>query len=96
MLSDAEQRRLAEIEASLRIDDPAFTRRFDTRWHAPRRWRLLALLAIPITVLATVIGVVQGSVAVAVVGLSATGAAAGLWFSHRACSRRHGGRGGRS
>jgi hypothetical protein len=88
MLSDAEQRRLAAIETTLRVDDPRFVRRFDRRWRAPRRWRLLALLAVPVTVLTTVIGLVQGSVLAAVIGLSATGAAAGLWFSHRATSGR--------
>ena len=83
MLSDAEQRRLAEIETSLRVDDPRFVRRFDKRWRAPRRLRLLALLALPVTMLTTLIGLALGSVVAAVVGLSATGAAFGLWFSHR-------------
>lgn len=83
MLSDAEQRRLAEIETSLRVGDPGFVRRFDARWRAPRRWRVRALLAVPVTVLMTTIGLASGSVAAAVLGLSATGAAFGVWFSHR-------------
>jgi hypothetical protein len=42
MLSDAEQRRLVEIETLLRRDDPAFVRRFDGRRRTPWRresWR---------------------------------------------------------
>jgi hypothetical protein len=84
MLSDAEQRRLAEIEALLRAADPVFVRRFEDRWRKPRRRRLLAMLAIPVTVLMTFIGLALGSVAVAVIGLSGTCAAAGVWFSYRA------------
>ena len=43
MLSDAEQRRLAEIETLLRVDDPDFVRRFDKRRLPPRRRSILAL-----------------------------------------------------
>jgi len=86
MLSDAEQRRLAEIEALLRAADPVFVRRFEDRWRSPRRLRLLAMLAIPVTVLMTFIGLAAGSVVAAVIGLSATVGAIGVWFSHRATS----------
>jgi hypothetical protein len=88
MLGDAEQSRLAAIETTLRVDDPLFVRRFDRQWRAPRRWRLLALLAVPGTVLTTVLGLALGNVVAAVAGVLATGAAAGLWFSHRATSGR--------
>jgi hypothetical protein len=83
MLSDAEQRRLAEIETLLRAADPVFVRRFEGRWRAPRRWLLVAMLAIPVTVLMTLIGLAVGSFVAAVMGLSATCAALGVWFSHR-------------
>jgi hypothetical protein len=83
MLSDAEQRRLAEMESLLRAADPVFVRRFEERWRAPHRWRLVAMLAIPVTVLMTFIGLALGSVVAAVIGLSATGVAFGLWLSHR-------------
>jgi L-lactate permease len=86
MLSDAEQRRLAEIESLLRAADPVFVRRFEDRWRARRRWRLLAMLAVPVAVLMTFIGLALGSVVAAVIGLSATVAAFGVWFSHRATS----------
>jgi len=39
MISDAERRRLDEIERLLRLQDPAFVRRFDQRTHTPRRSR---------------------------------------------------------
>jgi Protein of unknown function (DUF3040) len=46
MLSDAEQRRLTELELQLRTDDPAFVQRFDERQHR-HSWRgLAALLAL--------------------------------------------------
>jgi hypothetical protein len=88
VLGDAEQRRLAEIETLLRAADPDFVRRFEHRWRAPRRWRLLAMFAIPVTVLMTFVGLVVGSFVAAVIGLSATVAAFAVWFSHRATSGR--------
>jgi Protein of unknown function (DUF3040) len=86
MLSDAEQRRLAAIETLLRAADPDFVRRFEVRWRKPRRWRLLAMIAIPVTVLMMFIGLALGSVVAAIIGLSATCAAFGVWFSHRETS----------
>ncbi len=45
MLSDAEQRRLAQIELALWVEDPAFVRRFGTGGRQPgRRRRLIAWL----------------------------------------------------
>lgn len=86
MLCDAEQRRLAAIETLLRAGDPDFVRRFEARWRKPRRWRLLAMIAIPVTVLMTFIGLALGSVVAAIIGLSATCAAFAVWFSHRITS----------
>jgi len=83
MLSDAEQRRLAEMESLLRAADPVFVRRFEDRWRAARRWRLLALLAIPVTVSMMFIGLALGGIVAAVIGFLATGVAFGVWFSHR-------------
>jgi hypothetical protein len=88
VLGDAEQRRLAEMETLLRTADPDFVRRFEDRWRAPRRWRRLAMFAIPVTVLMTFIGLAVGSVIAAVIGLSATVAAFGMWFSHRTTRAR--------
>ena len=83
MFSEAEQRRLAEIEELLRAADPGFVRRFDARWHPPRRRRILALLAFVVAVVVTVAALAAGSVGTCVVGLSAMGAAAGGWLSCR-------------
>jgi Protein of unknown function (DUF3040) len=83
MFSEAEQRRLAEIETSLRFDDPAFVRRFDARWHTPRKVRILALVAFVLAVTGTVVALIVASVPAAVVGLCGMGAAAGVWLTHR-------------
>jgi Flp pilus assembly protein TadB len=84
-LSDSERRRLAEIESSLRDDDPDFVQRFEQRRLRRRRNRrnVAALLALGIAVIVTVVGLVRGSVGAAVVGLIAIGAAVGLWASRR-------------
>jgi hypothetical protein len=83
MLSDAEQRRLAQIETLLRADDPVFVRRFEEQWCQPRRWRRLAMVVIPLAVLVMLIGLAAGSVVAAVIGLLATCAAGCVWFAHR-------------
>jgi hypothetical protein len=72
MLSDAEHRRLAEIEALLHRDDPVFVRRFDPR--PPRRSRpsILVLLGLLTVVTVTVGGLALGGVVAAVVGLTVT------------------------
>jgi hypothetical protein len=65
MLSDGEQRRLAEIETLLRLDDPSFARRFDARLRANRRRRLLPLAAmITVAVIVAALAVVGGVLAV--------------------------------
>jgi hypothetical protein len=83
MLSDAEQRRLAEIETSLRADDPGFAERFDVQWRRPRRRRIRALCAMPLTMVVTFIALAAGSPLVATAGLVATIAALGLWIFSR-------------
>jgi small-conductance mechanosensitive channel len=81
MLSDSERRRLAEIESSLRADDPVFVQRFDAR---PRRRRaVVALLASIIAVTITLIALLRGNVAAALVGLAAAGLSVGLWATFR-------------
>lgn len=82
-MSDAEQRRLTQIESLLLATDPDFVHRFDDRGRKPRRWRLLTMLAIPVSVLMIVIGVAVGSVVTSVIGLTATGAALGAWLYYR-------------
>lgn len=83
-LSDAEQRRLVEIETSFRVDDPGFVQQFDARWNrtpAPRR--TVALLTIPLGAILTMAALVTGIVVAAVIGLCVVGTAAGFLVSHR-------------
>jgi hypothetical protein len=84
-LSDSERRRLAEIESSLRADDPGFVQRFEDRRLRRRRTqhRVLALLAIVVALIVTAVALVRGSVIVAVIGLVAIGATAGIWAAGR-------------
>ncbi len=84
-LSDAERRRLAEIESSLRANDPDFVHRFEQRRLRRRRNRrnVAALLAIGIAVIVIVVALARDNVTAAVVGLIAVGATAGLWASRR-------------
>ena len=45
MLSEAEQRKLSEIESHLKAEDPTFVQRFNDRGQRRPRWRgLVALL----------------------------------------------------
>ena len=86
MLSEAEQRKLSEIESQLRAEDPTFVQRFDDRGQ-PRlrpRWRgLVALLAVAVAVMVAGVGLVVGSVGTVVVAITAIGASAGMWVTHR-------------
>jgi Flp pilus assembly protein TadB len=86
MLSDADQRRLTEIELALRGDDPRFARRFDARanrW-SWRGWRgNAALFAVCLALVAVIVGLVVGSVVTVVVAVTVLGAAAGVWGTRR-------------
>jgi Protein of unknown function (DUF3040) len=72
MLSDTEHRRLAEIEALLRRDDPAFARRLDMRQPRRSRPRILVPLGLLTVVTVTVGGLALGGLVAAVVGLTVT------------------------
>jgi hypothetical protein len=84
-LSNGERRRLAEIESSLRADDPEFVHRFEQRRLRRRRNRrtVVALLAISVAVIVVVVALARGSIAAAVIGLVAVGASVGLWATRR-------------
>ena len=74
MISDADQRRLDEIERLLRLDDPALARRFDQQPHPPRpvlRTTILATLALLLTLVATSIAAALGGPIAALVAASA-------------------------
>jgi hypothetical protein len=83
MFSKAEQRRLAEIEALLRADDPAFVQQFDARYDVPQSRRILAFLGFVLAVMITAVAVIAGSIGLAVLGLCGMGAAACVRLSHR-------------
>ena len=85
MLSDAEQRRLTELELQLRTDDPAFAQRFDERQHRPRHnWRgPAALLALSFAVTVAGFGLVLGDVGTVIVGLTALVAGTTMWIRRR-------------
>jgi hypothetical protein len=84
-LSEGERRRLAEIESSLRANDPDFVQRFEQRRlrHRRNRRNLAALLALGIAVIVIVVALARDNVGAAVVGLIAVGATAGLWATRR-------------
>ncbi len=71
-LSDSERRRLAEIESSLRTDDPGFVRRLaEPRLRRRRRRRnAIAVLAIGVAAFVVAVALVRDIVALAVLGLA--------------------------
>jgi hypothetical protein len=83
MLSETEQRRLAEIEAQLRADDSAFVQLFDARRDASQSRRVLAFLGFLIAVVVTAVALIAGSVGVTVLGVCGMGTAASVWLLHR-------------
>lgn len=88
MISDAEQRRLAEIESALRRDDPAFVEQFNRRPLAPWKrcvWAILAVLVV--SALAWVLGgALTAVIVLSVIGIIAV--ALGLWRWRAHPSRR--------
>jgi hypothetical protein len=86
MLSEAERRRLTEIESQLGAEDPAFVQRFGDRAEPQlrSRWRgIVALVVVAIAVTVAGIGLVMGNVGIVVLALIGVGTSAGLWVSHR-------------
>ena len=81
MLSDAEQRRLTEIESQLRTEDPAFVQRFNQPQRRPHhRWlSLAALLALSVAVTVAGFGLVFGDVGTVIIGMTAIVAGTTMW-----------------
>jgi len=90
MLSDHEQRRLAEIEASLAGEDPSFAGRFrDSPSRRSAVWRRYAAVLTAIAgVCITVAGLASALVIVTVAGLILVGIAGGIWTWPQARRRR--------
>jgi L-alanine-DL-glutamate epimerase-like enolase superfamily enzyme len=82
MLNDAERRMLAEIESSLRAEDPRFVQRFSSRRRRPRQ-RGAVWMALIAAVTVALVALVAGSALGFVVGLVAAVATVGLYASHR-------------
>lgn len=83
MLSDAEQRRLTEIERGLRSEDPEFVERFGhvkqrnpRKWpgSSARGWLIAAALIMGLALL-------MASVAMVVIALSVAAVSAALWLT---------------
>jgi hypothetical protein len=83
MLSEAERRKLSEIESQLGAEDPAFVQRFDGRAKPQRSRGRVAVLIVAVATTVACIGLVVGSVGTVVVALTGIGAGAGLWVTHR-------------
>jgi hypothetical protein len=80
MLGEAEQRRLVEIEALLRADDPAFVKQFDARQNVTGTGRILSFAGILLAVTVTAVTLIAGNLAVAIPGLFGMVAATGIWL----------------
>jgi hypothetical protein len=92
MLSDAERRRLMEIEGRMRSDDPEFADRFShVLRRGPRTWRIMTtrrwLIA---ATLVMALAVLMASPAVALIASMVGGVTAGLWVRdyHRSADGR--------
>jgi hypothetical protein len=83
MLSDAEQRRLMEIERGLRSEDPEFADRFGhVMQRDPRKWRGMSARGWLIAaVLIMGLAVLMASVGMALIAVSVAGVSAGLWLT---------------
>jgi hypothetical protein len=86
MLSEAERRKLSEIESYLGAEDPAFVQRFDDRARpqlkSGRRGRV-ALIVVTVATTVACVGLAVGSVGSVLVALIGFGVGAGLWVMHR-------------
>jgi hypothetical protein len=84
MLSDADRKRLADIEVGLRSEDPDFVRRFDTRGRLGLRprWRGITGSVWVVAGAAIIaLGMVTGAIGMALIGLSVAGVGAVWWIS---------------
>ena len=82
MISESEQRRLAEIEMVLRRDDPAFVQHFDKRSLTPRRRHVWVILAILVVSAVAAVAAALGGAGMAVIVVTVVGSIAvpfGLW-----------------
>ncbi|GAA0814580.1 DUF3040 domain-containing protein [Spirilliplanes yamanashiensis] len=82
MMSDAERRRLSDIELRLREDDPAFARRLTGPAPSRRRWQdVVALLWLLAGAAAACIAGLSGNAGIVVAALGAFAVSAVLWLT---------------
>ena len=83
MLSDAEQRRLTEIERGLRSEDPEFADRFGHVMQSrPHKWgRMTARAWLIAAVLIMGLAVLTISLVIALIALSVAGVSAAIWIT---------------
>jgi hypothetical protein len=85
MLSDAEQRRLTEIELGLRSEDPEFVDRFGHVMQSrPHKWRGMTARAWLIAAgLIMGLAVLTISLGIALMAVSGAGVSAAIWLTGR-------------
>jgi hypothetical protein len=83
MLSDAEQRRLTEIERGLRSADPEFADRFEhVMQRHPHQWRgMTARFWLIAAALVMGLAVLTASLGVALIAVSVAGVSAVMWLT---------------
>jgi hypothetical protein len=83
MLSDAEQRRLTEIERGLQSEDPEFANRFGhVKQRGPQNWPgVTARGWLIAAALIMGLAVLTASLGTALIALSVAGVSAGLWLT---------------
>jgi hypothetical protein len=83
MLSEAEQRRLTEIERGLRSDDPEFASRFgDVVQSRPYRWcGMTARAWLIAAALIMGLAILTASLGVALIAVSVAGVSAAMWLT---------------
>ena len=93
MLSESDRRRLAEIEWSLRIDDPRWVYRFERRRQRSRQWRMAGLLALLGWGMVLIgLGLAYRQVGLTVLGSVVDAVVLAVWFANRRRGRTAGGR----
>jgi len=83
MLSDAEQRRLTEIERGLRSEDPEFADRFGHVMQSrPHKWRGMSARGWLIAAaLIMALAVLMASLGVALIAVGVAGVSAAMWLT---------------
>ncbi|MCE3553112.1 DUF3040 domain-containing protein [Pseudonocardia sp. RS11V-5] len=82
MLSDEDRRRLQDIEAAIRMEDPRFADRLAEGRAPARARRAVALVLVALGVLGLLAGMALLSGVMMLFAVLVTGMGAALWFRH--------------